>query len=127
MLVSNNAYLLGPTPGSGTRPRLDAGLLGVVDFRPPTGAHAGPTTAWRELTMPALQVDADAPVPTGIDGEAITLEPPLRFRIRPAVLRARIAPQHPGASPSAAIPGGAWEGLASLLRIAIRGIPDNAR
>ena len=125
MLVSNNAYLLGPTPGSGTRPRLDAALLGVVDFRPPAGAKASPATAWRELTMPELEVDADAPVPTGIDGEAITLEPPLRFRSRPAALRARIAPQHPGASPSAAIPVGAWEGLVSLARIAIRGNPDS--
>ncbi len=121
MLVSNNPYLLGPTPGSGTRPRLDAGVLGVVDFHPPVGGGAGPATAWRELTIPELEVDADAPVPTGIDGESITLEPPLRFRSRPAALRVRIAPQHPGASPSAAIPRGAWGGLASLTRIAIRG------
>ena len=124
MLISNNPYLLGPTPGSGTRPRLDAAVLGVVDFRPPVGGKVGPATAWRELTMPELEVDADAPVPTGIDGEAVTLEPPLRFRSRPAALRVRIAPQHPGASPSAAIPRGAREGLLSLIRIAIRGNPD---
>jgi hypothetical protein len=37
VLVSNNPYLLGPTLGSGTRPRLDTGLLGVVDFHPPIG------------------------------------------------------------------------------------------
>ena len=35
VLVSNNAYRLGPTLGSGTRPRLDAGVLGIVDFHPP--------------------------------------------------------------------------------------------
>ena len=32
--------------------------------------------------------------------KAITLDPPLRFRSRPGALRVRIAPQHPGASPS---------------------------
>ena len=35
ILVSNNPYLLGPTLGSGTRPRLDTGMLGIVDFHPP--------------------------------------------------------------------------------------------
>ena len=44
------------------------------------------------------------PVPVGIDGEAVTLEPPLRFRIRPRALRVRIARDHPGASPSADSP-----------------------
>ena len=34
------------------------------------------------------------------------LEPPLRFRIRPGVLRVRIARRHPGASPSATLPEG---------------------
>ena len=45
-------------------------------------------------------------MPAGIDGEAVKLEPPLRFRIRPGVLRVRIARRHPGASPSAMLPEG---------------------
>ena len=40
ILVSNNAYLLGPTLGSGTRPRLDAGVLGIVDFHPPIAGES---------------------------------------------------------------------------------------
>ena len=36
VLVSNNVYRLGPTLGSGTRPHLDEGVLGIVDFHPPT-------------------------------------------------------------------------------------------
>ena len=36
------------------------------------------------------------PVPAAVDGEAVTLEPPLRFRIRPATQRVRISSRHPG-------------------------------
>ena len=57
-------------------------------------------------------------MPAGIDGEATTLEPPLRFRIRPGVLRVRIARAHPGASPSAGLPSGAGATLRALVRIA---------
>jgi hypothetical protein len=46
------------------------------------------------------------------------LEPPLRFRVRPGALRARIAKSHPGASPSAGIPEGPVAGIRSLARIA---------
>jgi hypothetical protein len=57
-------------------------------------------------------------VHAGIDGEAATLEPPLRFEIHKRVLRVRIAPAHPGASPSALLPD-SFSGTASaLLRIA---------
>ena len=66
---------------------------------------------WREWAAPAFEVDADSPVPAGIDGEALVLDPPLRFRIRPGVLRVRIARQHPGASPSAMAPEGIWAGV----------------
>jgi hypothetical protein len=73
---------------------------------------------WREWSAPALEVDADRPVPAGIDGEALVLDPPLRFRIRPGVLRVRIARKHPGASPSALAPEGMWAGVLELGRIA---------
>ena len=46
------------------------------------------------------------------------LTPPLTFRIRPGVLRVRIAPQHPGSSPSASAPEGMWAGVLELARIA---------
>jgi diacylglycerol kinase family enzyme len=117
VLVSNNAYLLGPTLGSGTRPRLDEGVLGIVDFHPPTAADAS-TARWSELKAPELEIECDAPVPIGVDGESLTLEPPLRFRIRLGALRVRIARGHPGASPSADLPRGPRAALAALLRIA---------
>ena len=60
----------------------------------------------------------------GIDGEAVTLDPPLRFRIKPGALRVRIAPKHPGASPSAAIPERAWDGIRALAGIAAGRTPQ---
>ncbi len=61
---------------------------------------------------------SEAPVPAGVDGEALTLEPPLRFSVHPGVLRVRLAPHHPGASPAAALPEGLWDGIRATLRVA---------
>ena len=58
--------------------------------------------------------------PPGIDGEAVRLDPPLRFGIRPGVLRVRIAPAHPGASPSAQLPDSFIDGVRLLAGIASR-------
>jgi diacylglycerol kinase family enzyme len=121
ILVSNNRYRLGRAVGSGTRPRIDDGRLGITIVGAPTGRGRGgrlPQRPWREWTAPVFEVDADHPVPAGIDGEAVKLEPPLRFRIRPGVLRARIARRHPGASPSAMLPEGLGQSARALARIA---------
>jgi diacylglycerol kinase family enzyme len=120
ILVSNNVYRLGPTLGSGTRPRLDEGVLGIVDVHPPIAGEMSRPARWRELIAPELEVASDGPVPVGVDGEALTLEAPLRFRIRPGALRVRIARGHPGASPSAEVPDGAFNALKALRRLATR-------
>ena len=39
---------------------------------------------WREWTAPQFEVRADGPIAAGIDGEALMLDAPLRFAIRPA-------------------------------------------
>ena len=120
VLVSNNRYRLGRAIGSGTRPRIDDGLLGITVVAEPSGRGEGGRSLQRPLhwSAPDFEVDADHPVPAGIDGEALVLDPPLRFRIRPGVLRVRIARQHPGASPSALVPEGVWAGVVELARIA---------
>ncbi len=120
ILVSNNVYRLGPTMGSGTRPRLDAGVLGIVDFHPPAPG-SGEQARWRELSASELEIEVEGPVPLGVDGESVTLQPPLRFRIRPQALRVRIAHDHPGASPSSEVPGDPLSALKELLGIALRG------
>jgi diacylglycerol kinase family enzyme len=121
VLISNNEYLLGPTLGTGTRPRLDTGKLGIVDFHPPTRGADEQAARWRQLTASSLEVEADGPVPLGIDGEAVTMEPPLRFRSRRRALRARIAADHPGASPSAELPHDPLGVFKELLRVSLHG------
>jgi len=121
ILVSNNRYRLGRAIGSGTRPHIDDGLLGIAVLGSSRGrGHRGrlPQRPWRAWTAPAFAVEADHPVPAGIDGETVELEPPLRFRIWPSALRVRIAPRHPGASPSASLPEGAADSVRALARIA---------
>ena len=120
MLVSNNRYRLGRAIGSGTRPRIDDGLLGITvvgDPRRRVGRRPL-QRPWREWAASEFAVAAERPVPAGIDGEAALLDPPLRFRIRPAALRVRIAQAHPGASPSAALPDGFPEAVRALARVA---------
>jgi diacylglycerol kinase family enzyme len=118
ILVSNNRYRLGNAVGSGTRPRMDEALLGVTVMGDSGGGQRRPLRTW---TTAAFEVDSEQPVAAGIDGEAVKLQPPLRFGVRPGVLRVRVAPQHPGASPSAALPDGPGAGIGALWRIAIRG------
>jgi hypothetical protein len=128
VLVSNNRYRLGKAVGSGTRPRIDDGLLGITVLGAPGGSEPGSPgqSPWREWSAPEFEVDSSGPIPTGIDGEAVTLEPPLRFRIRPGVLRVRIARAHPGASPSAALPENVPKAFVALLRIAAGRAPSPA-
>ena len=122
VLVSNNRYRLGRAVGSGTRPRIDDGLLGITVVGATSGrGERGRSLQrpWREWSAPTFEVDAERPVPAGIDGEALVLDAPLHFRIRPGVLRVRIARKHPGASPSAMAPEGTWAGVVELARIAV--------
>jgi diacylglycerol kinase family enzyme len=122
VLVSNNRYRLGRAVGSGTRPHLDDGLLGitVVGTLSGDGRRRGQVQRpWREWSAATFEVDADRPIAAGIDGEALILDAPLRFSIRPGVLRVRIARQHPGASPSAMAPEGLRASLVELVRLAL--------
>jgi diacylglycerol kinase family enzyme len=120
ILVSNNSYRLGRAVGSGTRPRMDEGELGVAVLKAPSrdSSSRGAGRRWRQWSTPAFEVTSSQPVPVGIDGEALVLDPPLRFVSRPGALRVRIAPTHPGASPSAALPDQLHHVLGRLLAIA---------
>jgi hypothetical protein len=121
LLVSNNPYRIGTLIGSGTRPQLDGGVLGIVatrerGARPGDGGGPG-LRLWSAWQQPAFTVESDEPVPVGVDGEALVMEPPLEFRIRPHALRVRIAPQHPGASPSSGAPTGPIDAVRRLVQI----------
>ncbi|WP_131749537.1 diacylglycerol kinase family protein [Frankia sp. Cppng1_Ct_nod] len=127
LLVSNNAYHLRSLNALGTRPRLDAGELGVVAVRVDRARDVPALVAlesvgalhrfhgFRQWTSQALRVDSSGPVSVGVDGEALQLTPPLEFRSLPAALRVRIPPHAPGVT--AARPG-VLAALPVLARIA---------
>ncbi len=114
ILVSNNIYKLEGIGGLGTRERLDEGVLGVIVVEVHNGAElaqlvslstAGRGSAysgWHEWTTPTLEVRSGKPIDIGIDGEAVTLDSPVRLEVQPGALRVRIAPHHPGVSPARA-------------------------
>jgi diacylglycerol kinase family enzyme len=89
LLVSNNRYEIDPLRARGARGRIDKGTLGVV------AVHLVPPLArqvW-EWATPEFRMSSGGRVDVGLDGEAVTLEPPLVFESLPSVLRARTRDQ----------------------------------
>jgi diacylglycerol kinase family enzyme len=128
ILVSNNQYELSGD-GFGSRRRIDAGALGIVaaTFRSsadlarfvqmnPVARRRFP--GWSEWTDTSFEVRSAGPVEVGVDGEAIVLDPPIRFHIAPQALRVRIPHSAPGYSPAAAAPIPGWSTVTALLRTA---------
>ena len=105
ILVSNNPYQLDHMGGRGTRPRLDDGMLGIVAVMIADAAEAGMLAAfeaagqvsrfagWTEWSSPRFEINSGAPVQIGVDGEALTMDPPVVFVSRPGALRVRL-PRH---------------------------------
>jgi diacylglycerol kinase family enzyme len=118
VLVSNGCYRLGHVLASGTRPQLDAGVLGITVATEGAAKGRSPIAEWSATTF---EVRSAAPIAAGIDGEAATLQPPLKFESRPGALRVWIAPQHPGVSPSAGMPTGRWDAVRAVIGAAIHG------
>jgi len=110
--VSNGPY--GTTPTTFTsRPRLDTGELGVLTLVVPDAAGATRAVAavatsrpelyegYKTWSAPEFEVTSGAPIPVGLDGESLELDPPLVFRSRPGVLRLRLPRRAIGYSPAA--------------------------
>jgi diacylglycerol kinase family enzyme len=109
--VSNDPY--GATiDGRTTRPRLDAGVLGVISVEvtgdraarsliaAAAAGHPERSEGYASWVAPSFEVDAPAPVAAGLDGESVTLEVPLVFTTRPRALRIRLPRHAIGASPA---------------------------
>jgi diacylglycerol kinase family enzyme len=130
-LVSNNPYRLSGIGGVGRRPRLDTGQLGIVAAEIDGAADVAELLAlatvgrWHRFrgfkgwSVRTFEVDSAAPVPVGLDGEALVLEPPLRFAALPGALRVRIPRRAHGGSPAAAAVGLTSRELVALLRVAV--------
>lgn len=130
LLVSNDPYQLDRlTGGVGTRPRMDLGVLGVAALSV-TGVTAARRlvaleaagqlrrfTGWREWSAIRFQVDADGPVEIGVDGEALSMQPPLLFETMPGALRVLLPPRALGKSPAArTLSRSSFRALADVVR-----------
>ena len=130
VLVSNNPYQLTRLAGAGTRPRLDTGQLGIfaARIRSPGDVAQLVTleTIGQSQRFPGLlewsqrefEVRSGSAVAVGLDGEALTLEPPLRFVSLPGALRIRLPRHAAGVSPAATAGVLTRAGLLTLFRIA---------
>jgi diacylglycerol kinase family enzyme len=100
IMVSNNPYVLGPSLDVSQRRRLDSGRLGVFAVSAATGAQAAQVATLAlagrgSKSGHAFQFECETfevrsrsgTAFAGIDGEALELPTPLRFRIHPQGLR----------------------------------------
>ena len=84
LVVSNDRYALDPRTAPQTRGEMNEGVLGVVVV-----PHGPPLQRWREWTTPVFEVDSQTAVDLGLDGEAVSFDPPLVFESLPSALRIR--------------------------------------
>jgi diacylglycerol kinase family enzyme len=135
VLVSNNPYQLTRLAGAGSRPRLDTGRLGIVAARVRSASdvaelvtletigHPERFRGLLEWSQPEFEIRSSSSVAVGLDGEALTLEPPLRFASLPRALRVRLPRHAASVSPAAAAVSLTRDDLMVLVRIAA-GRPD---
>ncbi|MGH2539678.1 MAG: diacylglycerol/lipid kinase family protein [Actinomycetota bacterium] len=114
ILVSNGPYELQRAQGRGTRERLDDGVLGIATLTVSSASDMQKLISlqaagrldrfegWREWTVERFEVRSGGPVDVGVDGEALSMDPPLVFVTRPGALTIRISRRAPGRSPAAA-------------------------
>ena len=129
VLVSNNPYQLTHLAGAGTRERIDTGMLGVVAARVRSPADVSRLVALELVGQverfpgllswsgPEFEIHSGGPVEVGLDGEALVLEPPLRFASLPGALRVRV-PSGAGLAPAARSVALTGENIGRLLRVA---------
>ncbi len=135
--VSNGSY--GTTVATmSTRPHLDDGMLGITALTIPDDRAAaaflaalgtgrpGRYRGYQSWEAAELVVDSSGPVPIGLDGEAIELDPPLRFRVRPGALRVRLATDAIGSSPASRALSSRLL-LPDLWRVALGRPPQDSR
>jgi diacylglycerol kinase family enzyme len=100
IMVSNNPYVLGASPDASQRRRLDSGRLGVFAVSATTGVQAaevltlalagrgGVSKHAHQFECDEFEVRSRSGLAyAGVDGEALELQTPLRFRIFPEGLR----------------------------------------
>jgi diacylglycerol kinase family enzyme len=136
VLVSNNVYELTRLGGFGSRVHLDQGVLGVVTLvvgtatdvarlvTLETAGQINRAPGYDAWTAEVVEVRSQRRVEAGVDGEALVYESPVRFEIRPAALRVRVARHAPGISPAHAALRVRHAGMKTLLQVAMGRPPE---
>jgi diacylglycerol kinase family enzyme len=136
--VSNNSYELHSFTGVGSRPRIDRGVLGIVTLHIERAAdvpalialaqagRADRFAGFEEWESTSFRIEAADPIPAGVDGEALSMDPPLEFEIQPGALRVRIPLDAPGWAPAALAQARGRFTIVDLVRVVI-GRPSHAR
>ena len=113
--VSNNSYDLGPHLGFGSRPSLIDGELGIVAVVKDSDLVPPRVIPWQQRSF---TVASDEPIASGIDGEFVELDPPVRFEVSPLALRVRMSRDAVGVSPAAKRPSLTVRTLRRLVAVA---------
>src|SRR5450759_2419756 len=100
IMVSNSPYVLGPPVDVSQRRSMETGTLGVFAVNAASGSEAarlmaasavglrGRDPGWHEFTCESFAVRSRAGSAfAGVDGEALDMPTPLRFRIHPSGMR----------------------------------------
>lgn len=133
IMVSNNPYALERVLDAGSRPSLESGKLGVFAVEIESSAQAARLFAlesmgrarnfsgWMQWTASEFVIESSGPIATGIDGESIALEAPLRFESVPGALTVLLPRSAVGVSPAALSAGMSRAGLGELWTAARTG------
>ncbi len=113
--VSNNSYDLGPNLGFGSRPSLIDGELGVVAVVKESDLVPPRVLSWQQAHF---VVGSSDKVASGIDGEFVELDPPVRFDVEALALRVRMSRSAAGISPAAKRPSLTVRTLRRLVAVA---------
>ncbi|WP_030754482.1 diacylglycerol kinase family protein [Streptomyces griseus] len=109
VLVSNNPYVSpDELTGSGRRPRLDDGELGVLGVRVEDATQAADlavrgtqSTGLSVLSARRVEVTSEGAdeIPVAVDGEALRMPTPVVCTLRPGALRVVVPRDRPGVAP----------------------------
>jgi len=127
IMVSSGRYEIKGPPGDiGKRARMDSGFLGVMTLDAPNPAAAVEAatlwaagainrfSGWAQWEALAFDVDSGSTVSIGIDGETVSMEPPLHFVIHEGAFPVAVprgTPYGPRVSPlgSVGVIGQLWD------------------
>jgi diacylglycerol kinase family enzyme len=110
VMVSNGRYNLTADRRFGSRERMDLGVLGIIAVRAGEGdefprfaeawweGKGDPSRGWLQWATPDFEVRSNGPIPTAVDGEAMTFSAPLRFRSLTGALRVRMPRRNRGST-----------------------------